>query len=489
MGLLDRLLEKRIQKAVSQERASNGQINEQVYRAILQYIGSVSPVYVGDNYDEYVEKGYTFNPHVYSIVSHIAQKASTIPWFVYDIKDKKALNLYKSGGSQQTIQKKLLFTKAVEPLKDHELMALFEKPNPLQGWSEYIEQVLGFKFVTGNSLIHAIGPDAGVNKGKVQEMWVLPTQLMDIIANNDRTIKGYRSKLNQNVLIPAEEIIHLKYWTPRYAAGSFLWGLSPISAARRVVSRSNSSYDASTAALQNSGMMGFLSGKADVTGMELTDEQIISVQERIKKYSDPTKRGEIPVSSYDLRWNQMGMSPVDLAIIESDKMDLRTICNIYHVPSELFNDAANKTYSNTQEASRAIWVNAVIPALTQFRDSFNNHIARRYDNKIWIDFDTSVVPELQDDLATQVAGLKEAYWITPAERREIMGWDEDTATPELKMYWIPAGLIPMNGWVEQEEARQQEAEANLAALSGGGQEPTDEEVDEELKRLKIEDYK
>ena len=39
-----------------------------------------------------------------------------------------------------------------------------------------------------------------------------------------------------------------------------------------------------------------------------------------------------------------------LAIIESDKMDLRTICNLFHVPSELFNDASNKTYSNTKEA-------------------------------------------------------------------------------------------------------------------------------------------
>jgi len=482
MSFIDKFIARYIQKAVNERRPYVG---DDLYNAILKYVGSGNPAYMPDNVESYVNQGYTYNPLVYSIVSFIAQKASTIPWFVYDIKDKKSLKLYKSGGAEQTIQKKLLFTKAVEPIKDHELIELFNMPNPLQGWAEFIEQAIGFKLVTGNTYIHAIGPDAGVNKGKIQEMWVLPSQIVEILAG-DRTqpIKGYRYMVQKDIVIPPEEIIHLKYWTPDYESGAWLYGLSPIRAGRRVVSKSNASFDAGTAALQNSGMLGFISGNEEQTGVGLTDEQAIALQERLALYTQAKNRGRIPVTSYNLKWQQMGMSPVDLNILESDKMDLRTICNIYHVPSELFNDAANKTYSNTQEASRAIWVNAVIPALTQFRDSFNNHIGQKYDNRIWIDFDTSVVPELQDDLATQVAGLKEAYWISPAERRAIMGWDEDNATPELKMYWVPAGLVPMNGWVEQEAARQAEAEANLAAIN----EPTDEEVDEELKRLKIDDY-
>ena len=124
-------------------------------------------------------------------------------------------------------------------------------------------------------------------------------------------------------------------------------------------------------------------------------------------------------------------------------MDLRTICNLYHVPSELFNDAANKTYSNTKEAARAIWVNAVIPALTQFRDSFNAFIKGKYEQDIYIDFDQSVIPELQDDLQTQVAQLAGAWWLTPNQRLEIMGWDVSTE-PLMDVQWIPAGLVPIN---------------------------------------------
>lgn len=477
MGIFDRLLSKYIQKAVAERQRA---IGDPVYEAIMRYIGQNNPAYLPDNIEGYVE-GYTSNPIVYSIVSFIAQKAGTIPWFVYDVKDKKALRLYKSGTPEVTIQKQLLRHKAMEPIEDHELMQLFNTPNPLQGWAEFIEQAVGFKLVTGNTYVHAIGPTNGVNAGMIQELWNLPSQIIEIMAG-DRTkpVKGYRYIPDKSVVIPPEEIIHLKYWTPDYLAGSHLYGMSPIRAGRKVVTKSDASFDAGTSAMQNSGMIGFISGNEEQTGVGLTDEQVMALRERLDEYSKPTNRGKIPITAYGLKWNQMGMSPVDLAIIESDKMDLRALCNIYHVPSELFNDASNKTYSNTKEAARAIWVNAVIPQLTQFRDAFNNYVSRRYGGDLWVDYDTSVVPELQDDLSEQVAGLKEAYWISPNEKREIMQWDPDPA-PEMDMIWIPAGLTPINGWMEQQEQAAIEAEAQLAELNA-----TDEEVEDNLKRLGIE---
>lgn len=485
MGLFDRLIERQVLKALSGQRVSDDLI-----AAILKTVGSGNPVYMPDDVEAYIQDGYLFNPNVYSIVSLIAQKAGTIPWFVYNIKDKKALRLYKAGGPENTVQKALLRHKAIEPLKDHELMSLFERPNPLQGWSEFMEQSVGFKLVTGETFVHAIGPTGGVNAGRVKEMWIYPTQLIDIIyGDRFNPIRGYRYKVDQSIEIPAEEIIHLKYWSPEYLHGAMLHGVSPIRAGRRALSKSNAAYDAGTAAMQNSGMYGFISGRKDSTGFgALTEDQAIALQERMDKYTQAKNRGRVPITSADLQWNQMAMSPVDLALIESEKMDLRTLCNIYHVPSELFNDAANKTYSNTTEASRAIWVNAVIPALTQFRDSFNSYISRTYGNEIYIDFDTSVVPELQDDLAMQVNALQNAWWITPQERRQVMQWDP-SPIPEMEMMWIPAGLQPMDGFAEREAARQAEAEAMAAQLNGGSEEDEMEEAEKRLKELGIEDYK
>jgi phage portal protein BeeE len=160
------------------------------------------------------------------------------------------------------------------------------------------------------------------------------------------------------------------------------------------------------------------------------------------------------------------MSPVDLNIIESDKMDLRTICNLYHVPSELFNDAGNKTYSNTKEAGSAVYTNAVIPALTQFRDAFNQFIYKRYQGKVFVDFDTSMISELQDDISVLITAMQGAWYLTPNEKRDMISFGADEKNPMMNEYFVPAGLMPMS------------------AVS----EPDMEDVDEAVKRLGIKDY-
>jgi HK97 family phage portal protein len=259
-------------------------------------------------------------------------------------------------------------------------------------------------------------------------------------------VMRYEVKGDRSLVFPAESVIHLKYWTPNYINGQFLYGISPLQAARRVVTRSNSSYDASVAAFQNMGASGILSPDTTVGATEpLTEEQQVDAEKRFARKTGPKNAGKPFISSIPMKWQQVGMSPVDLAIIESDKMDLRTLCNIYHVPSELFNDAANKTYSNTKEAGSAVYTNAVIPALVQLRDAFNQYIYNRYQGKIFVDFDTSMISELQDDLQGMATALSQVYWLTPNEKRDMMSFDTDEYNPLMDDYFIPAGLMPMSG--------------------------------------------
>lgn len=441
MSLWDNVFKRVFNKQLTEQ---NKPIGSEVLASILEAIGRGNPVYMSDNVTSYIKDGYLFNPTVYSIVSLIAQKASLVPWSVYKINNQKTLNLYKSGTPDLTVKKMMLRKEAMKEIEIPELNKLFERPNPLQGWAEYIEQVVGYKLVTGNTFIQAISPENGINKGKIQELWNIPTPLIEILAGDRfNPILGYRYLPDRDVVIPTEQMIHLKYWTPDYISGSMLYGQSPIRAGRRVVTRSNASYDASTSAFQNNGVLGILSANNSTAGPGLTGDQLDRIEEKLRLKSSSKSQNKWMATSADLKWQQMGMSPADLSIIESDKMDLRVLCNLYHVPSELFNDAANKTYSNTKEAGRAIWANAVIPALTQMRDAFNAFIKGKYEQDIYIDFDQSVIPELQEDLATQVTGLQNAWWLTPNQRLEIMGWDQ-SPDPLMNVQWIPAGLIPIN---------------------------------------------
>jgi HK97 family phage portal protein len=295
-------------------------------------------------------------------------------------------------------------------------------------------------------------------------MWNLPSQLVVVVPGDQmEPILRYEMRGYSDVKIPKDQIIHVKNWTPNYINGQFLYGVSPIQAARRVITRSNSSYDASVASFQNMGAYGMITGDAKTDDQSLTPEQLEEIKKRYKKLTGPKNAGQPLITSAALKWQQMGMSPVDMNIIESDKMDLRTLCMIYHVPSELFGDAANKTYSNTKEAGSAVYTNAVIPALIQKRDALNRFVKTRYKENIFIDFDTSMISELQEDLTMLTTALANAWYLTANEKRDMISYGRDETNPLMDEYMIPMGLQPLSGYSEPlvEDAVIEEAAKNL----------------------------
>ena len=454
MGLIEALGKKLFKGYIADLRRS---IGSEVISEILKMVRGRA-VYPPDSVDTYIDKGYLFNPVVYSIVSFIAQKAGAIPWGVYEVKNDKALHSYKSANSYN-INTKIIKTKALVALPDHELNAIFMKPNILQGWAEFFEQVVGFKLVTGNSYIHMIGPTAGLNKGSIREMWNIPSQIIRPVAGDRmEPVRGYKYLASNDIILP-ESMIHLKYWTPEYFNGQNLVGLSPLRASLRLITKSNSSFDSSVGALQNQGAFGIISAEKDT---DLTEEQADMIERNLmKKVGGPENRGKNIVTSATLKWQQMGMSPVDLNIIESDRMDLRALCNVYHVPSELFNDAANKTYSNTKEAGSAVYTNAVLPALNQFRDAFNQYISNKYPG-LYCDYDASMISELQDDLQMMASVLSSIWYLTPNEKRDLLNFPADETNPLMNEYWVPSGLMPMSqSMVTDEQLEEEEKKLGL----------------------------
>jgi len=71
----------------------------------------------------------------------------------------------------------------------------------------------------------------------------------------------------------------------------------------------------------------------------------------------------------------MGLCPVDFQLLESEKITLRELCNVYGVNSALFNDPDNKTYNNMKEAKKEMLTQVVLPELVLLRDAFNRFFA------------------------------------------------------------------------------------------------------------------
>ena len=418
--------------------------------ALLAFVGNDAPIFQDDNHREQIQKGYLYNPDVYSIVNLITNAAHGVKWVLHEVKDVQKADRYMrlpTEAKQYQLEKVWrLKEQSFEEVHDesNHLYRLLQRPNPMQGWSEFIQKMLGFKLVTGNAYIHGVLLENGVNAGLVNELWVMPSQYMQINAakGTETIVTGYTLDYSSaKTRFSPEEVLHLKYWNPEYeSAGSHLYGLSPLRAASRVVRQSNDAYTAQSALLQNSGAMGILA-----VDPETMDQEQGELLERsyYSKYGGPHKRGKIVITAAKLDWQQIGMSAVDLNIIESQKFSLRDLCNIYNVNSALLNDPDNKVYNNVKEARRALYMEKVLPELDSMRDELNRWLVERYNTKTGkryhIDYDLESIPALQADMKLVMEQVKDAWWLTGNERRVAMGYD---SAPEMEQFFLPVSLIP-----------------------------------------------
>lgn len=407
-----------------------------------------------DNFTNYLTKGYNINDIVYSIINLITDKCRVAPWGVYKITDESAYKSFK------VIQKKKDWTakdysdaakfqrKALEPEKNPGKWGeLIKFPNQYDTFNDFISNGIAYKLLIGNKYIWAQLLSAGANKGVPNELWLMPAQHVNIFSTDTfpARVTKYNVNLWPNIEYKIDEILHEKYWNPNWDVnGVQLYGTPPLRAALQLLQRNNASMTASASTYDNEGIKGILHMKGQpgqVDGEVLVQEVSRLKETMITEWAGSENRGRIGLGGYDMGWIPIGLNSEEMQIIESEKWDLRRLCGIFGVQSQLLNDPDNKTYNNQKEAEKALTCRAALPALTSARDSLN-----RKANADWglpkgsvIDFDMSVFSELQSDVKDTAGWTAQMIAISPNEQRELCGL---AALPDESMNepWInPSG--------------------------------------------------
>ena len=167
-------------KGLFKNQTTNIDFNKAVYNFLGEtFIAST------ENDDSYIDKGYRFNATIYSIVNLIVKCAANIPFSVYEIQNENELKRYKtltSGDFNSSVLHKsqILHKKALVELEGTELHKLLERPNPAQSYNTFIQELLAFGLLTGNRYIYGITPQSGQNATKFKELYILPSQVMQI---------------------------------------------------------------------------------------------------------------------------------------------------------------------------------------------------------------------------------------------------------------------------------------------------------------------
>jgi HK97 family phage portal protein len=179
------------------------------------------------------------------------------------------------------------------------------------------------------------------------------------------------------------------------------------------------------------------------TDNTLTDIQITRLRDQIdSQYAGEANSGKQMILEGGLKWDQFSMSPLDMDWSNSQKMSTVDICRIYNVAPELIGDSANKTYSNYKEARVALYEETVLPFLDYFCEEVNNWITPLYGQGVWLDYNRDAIEALQEGRDAIYTRIKDAYWLTPNEKR--IECDVDPLTdPMMDKLYIPSNLVPI----------------------------------------------
>jgi HK97 family phage portal protein len=206
---------------------------------------------------------------------------------------------------------------------------------------------------------------------------------------------------------------------------------------------SNNAYDAAAMMTLNGGAKGAIVPKpigSNVATFTVEQAQMIkrAVNDDINGVDN---KGRVNVLQTPWDYLNFGLSSVDMELMKTLQMSLHQWCRVFGMPAVLF-DTDTSSYNNYQNAMRDLMTNTIVPMCCSLRDELNKWLVPRFGEDVFIDFDITALPELQQDLEKMSRILRDANWLTMDEKRVAMNYEErggayDTA-------YVNSSLLPIN---------------------------------------------
>jgi len=288
------------------------------------------------------------------------------------------------------------------------------RPNPAQAQRDFIENIVSFLLVAGNSFIEISSLDAGP-----RELVPLRPDRMQVIPGSKGWVEGYRYSVNGVFLnLAADCVLHLKLFNPL----DDYYGLSPLEAAGRSLDTHNAASAWNKAMLDNaarpSGALVFSGGDG-----QLSADQFARLKSELEdNFQSAANAGRPMVLEGGLDWKEMGFSPKDMDFINSKNNAAREIALAFGVPPMLLGIPGDNTYANYAEANRVFWRQSVIPVLRRVIDALSHSVAAQFEEGLRLDLDLDQVEALSHDRDALWARVNNSTFLTDAEKRQAVGY-------------------------------------------------------------------
>lgn len=233
---------------------------------------------------------------------------------------------------------------------------VLREPNRYQTTSQFIEQWLFSKLITGNAYIYKKTD----NRSVVTELHVLDPRTSKALVADDGEIyydvgRDNLAGLGDNTRLSARDIIHDRM-NPMYHP---LYGVTPLTAAGMAAVQGLAIQRQSTGFFQNqaapSGMLTAPAGIDETTAKRL--------KEHFEKAFTGENVGRVVVGGDGLEWKPFTMTAVDAEVINQLKMTATQVCACYQVPAFMVGFGETPKYDNI-EAQIRLYYSQCLQSLT-----------------------------------------------------------------------------------------------------------------------------
>jgi HK97 family phage portal protein len=427
--------------------------------SLIVGVGGNLEVYTDINSQKAIDEGFSGNTAVYSIVMRDAEKFGSIPRFVFDAKEREE--------------------KAYTPIGENDLTKLLNRPNEVQGQDIFFTIARAYYKVCGEAFIWlnrgALADDKEDKermKMPVLEMYVLPSNYITVVPDpgNLWGVTGYVLEAGgQRIPIHKADVIHWKTPNLNFDADNrtHLRGLPPLTPGYKTLQQNNDATNSAVRMYQNDGAKGVLFNETFDALKPAQQSQIKDIVDA--KINNNQIKGAVATLQGKWQYVNLGGTSVDLQLLEGKELSWKELCFLFKVPYNFFD--SHSPFAEKQLAARDWISNTLMPACKQLDGELNRVLLKAFglEGKGLICSDASGLPEMQKNMQELATALASAWWITPNEKREEMGY-EQLADKQMDEVWLPSGITPqsqMNDAAEMEKVTQELMNGQIGNDKGG----------------------
>ena len=357
----------------------------------------------------------------------------------------------------------------------HPVLEVLSKFNPYtNGFDGTVLRVL-YTELTGNAYLH---PIIDQTLGRPSELWVMPSQWMEIVPGKQKLIDGflYGASREQRRFFPEDEVIHFKRPNP----ADLYYGLGKAEAAWGAAMANEAIHEMDLAFFANRARPDYLLTFKGVAAPEEIERLEVQIDEKLR---GKKRTGRFLTMSSDVDLKPMGFPTKDLAgrveIIEE-------IAAVFGVPVSMLK--ANDPNLASAQVGFASWkANTILPLLRMDEETLNQSLLPLFgiEDDAFLAYDNPVLEDERFEFE-RVRSAVAGGLMTVNEARELQGLpaSEDEAADRLLFNNAPLGGIPTPSLPPLPEA----SPSGPAGPGGGGEvtTPIDEPVAAEPEQAAAE---